>query len=171
MESIADTKTETKFPARSQFGVTGVNSPSCSLTIRKRARLSSRLRESHYENTLSLVCRGNRGGTFYCVDTQTGKRTSLQTANEDEARQLLESRNNAARQPAMNLQIAQVYLQHGDPALSARTWQNVMEQIDRHQIRRTLYCAGRHAIRDKAFDLLRQRKLIETTAEHFSGTC
>ena len=76
-----------------------------------------------------LIRRGTRGGMFYCVDTKTGKRTSLQTANEDEARQLMESRNNADRQPAMNLQIAQVYLQHGDPALSARTWQNVMEQI------------------------------------------
>ena len=41
----------------------------------------------------------------------------------------MESRNNADRQPAMNLQIAQVYLQHGNPALSARTWQNVMDQI------------------------------------------
>ena len=29
----------------------------------------------------------------------------------------------------MNLQIAQVYLQHGDPALATRTWQQVMEQI------------------------------------------
>jgi hypothetical protein len=76
-----------------------------------------------------LIRRGTRGGMFYCVDTKTGKRASLQTANEDEARQLVESRNNADRQPAMNLQIAQVYLQHGDPALSARTWQNVMEQI------------------------------------------
>jgi hypothetical protein len=54
-----------------------------------------------------LIRRGTRGGTFYCVDTKTGKRTSLQTANEDEARQLMESRNNADRQPAMNLQIAQ----------------------------------------------------------------
>ena len=32
-------------------------------------------------------------------------------------------------QPAMNLQIAQVYLQHGDPTMSRRTWQNVMERI------------------------------------------
>ena len=63
---------------------------------------------------------------FYCVDTKTGKRTSLQTANEDEARQLMESRNNADRQPAMNLQIAQVYLQHGNPrcrpALGRTSW-------------------------------------------------
>ncbi len=26
-----------------------------------------------------LICRGIRGGAYYCVDTRTGKRTSLQT--------------------------------------------------------------------------------------------
>jgi integrase len=116
-----------------------------------------------------LIRRGTRGGMFYCVDTKTGKRTSLQTANEDEARQLMKSRNNADRQPAMNLQIAQVYLQHGDPALSARTWQNVMEQIVAVKSGETLL-RWQAAIRDKAFDLLRHRKLIETTAEHFLTT-
>ena len=60
---------------------------------------------------------------YYCVDAKTGKRTSLQTSNEDESRQLVDTKNLAARQPAMNLQIAQVYLQHGDPALAGRTWQ------------------------------------------------
>ncbi|MEI2725039.1 MAG: hypothetical protein V9H26_16430 [Verrucomicrobiota bacterium] len=42
---------------------------------------------------------------------------------------LLHVKNEAVHQPAMNLQIAQVYLQHGDPALATRTWQQVMEQI------------------------------------------
>jgi len=68
-----------------------------------------------------LISHGKRGGTFYCVDTHTGKHTSLQTSNADRARQLVETKNQAARQPAMNLQIAQVYLMHGDPALTART--------------------------------------------------
>lgn len=72
-----------------------------------------------------LIRRGTRGGTFYYVDTKTGKRTSLQTSNENEARQLIETKNNAERQPAMNLQIAQVYLQHGDD------WLQVLENPDR----------------------------------------
>ena len=42
---------------------------------------------------------------------------------------LLHAKNEAALEPAMNLQIAQVYLEHGDPALSSRTWQHVMEQM------------------------------------------
>ena len=32
-----------------------------------------------------LTSRGIRGGMFYCVDKITGKRTSLQTTNKDEA--------------------------------------------------------------------------------------
>ena len=38
----------------------------------------------------------------------------------------------------MNLQIAQVYLMHGDPALTARTWQNVMEQMSELKSENTL---------------------------------
>jgi hypothetical protein len=33
-----------------------------------------------------LIRRGNRSGAFYCVDTKTGKRTSLRKANEDAAK-------------------------------------------------------------------------------------
>jgi hypothetical protein len=40
-----------------------------------------------------LVYRGIRGGMYYCVDKNTGKRTSLYTANEDAARQIVEAKN------------------------------------------------------------------------------
>lgn len=113
-----------------------------------------------------LIRRGTRGGMFYCVDTHTGKRTSLQTSDEAEARQLVETKNQAARQPAMNLQIAQVYLQHSDEAMSSRTWQNVMEQIVSLKSGETRL-RWEAAARDKALDMIRHRKLIETVAEHF----
>jgi len=113
-----------------------------------------------------LIRRGMRGGIFYCVDTHTGKRTSLQTSDEEAARQLVETKNQAVRQPAMNLQIAQVFLQHGDPALAARTWQTVMEQIVSLKSGET-HLRWEAAIRDKAMDVIRHRKLIETVAEHF----
>jgi len=35
-----------------------------------------------------LTHRGIRGDRFYCVDTTTGKRTSLRTTNEEAARQI-----------------------------------------------------------------------------------
>jgi len=66
----------------------------------------------------------------------------------------------------MNLQIAQVYLQHGDPSLTARTWQNVMDLMADSKSGSTSK-RWQSAIRDAAFDAIRNRKLIETTAEHF----
>ena len=107
-----------------------------------------------------------RSGVFYCEDTTTGKQTSLRTRDRADALRLLHTKNEAAHQPAMNLQIAQVYLQHGDPAMATRTWQDVMAQIvttkrGKNQQR------WQSAIKNKALDIIRKRKLIETTAEHF----
>ncbi len=56
-----------------------------------------------------LIRRGVRNGAFYCVDTKTGKRTSLRTGNEDEARQIVDAKNQALRQPVLNMQIAKAY--------------------------------------------------------------
>ena len=70
-----------------------------------------------------LIRRGNRHGAFYCVDTRTGKRTSLDTSIEDEAQQIIQAKNQAERQPIINLQIARAYLMASDPNVASRTWQ------------------------------------------------
>ena len=107
-----------------------------------------------------------RSGVFYCEDTTTRKQTSLRTRDRADALRLLHIKNEAAHQPAMNLQIAQVYLQHGDPAMATRTWQMVMEQIVTTK-RGSTQVRWQSAIKDKALDALRQRRLIETQPEHF----
>jgi len=107
-----------------------------------------------------------RSGVFYCEDTTTGKQTSLRTREKADAVRLLHVKNEATHQPAMNLQIAQVYLQHGDPAMSTRTWQMVMDQIVTTKHGNT-QARWQSAIKDKAMDVLRHRKLIETLPEHF----
>jgi len=107
-----------------------------------------------------------RSGIFYCEDTTTGKQTSLRTRDREDAKRLLHVKNEAVHQPAMNLQIAQVYLQHGDPALATRTWQEVLAQITATKSGSTQR-RWQIASRDKAFDIIRDRKLIETTSEHF----
>jgi integrase len=66
----------------------------------------------------------------------------------------------------MNLQIAQVYLHHSDPSLAGRTWQQVMEAIVSMKTASTRE-RWKYAMGDKAFDLIRHRKLLETTGEHF----
>jgi len=70
------------------------------------------------------IRRGIRGNGFYCVDTRTGKRTSLNTTDQDAAKQLVEAKNIAERQPSLNLQIAKAYLAGTDNGLSTRTWQD-----------------------------------------------
>jgi len=107
-----------------------------------------------------------RSGIFYCEDTSTGKQTSLRTRDRADADRLLAAKNEAVHLPAMNLQIAQVYLQHGDPALATRTWQDVMTQIAASKSGVT-QSRWQTAIKDKALDDLRNRRLIETSAEHF----
>jgi hypothetical protein len=70
-----------------------------------------------------------RGQVFYCQDTATGKQESLKTRNPAEAKSFLAANNEAVRQPAMNLQMAQIYLRHADPTMAARTWQHVMPVV------------------------------------------
>jgi hypothetical protein len=76
-----------------------------------------------------LIRRGIRGNKFYCVDTSTGKRTSLGTANEDDAKQVVAAKNNSERQPVLNLQIAKAYLAGSDTGMTTRTWQNAIESL------------------------------------------
>ena len=111
-----------------------------------------------------LTRRGIRGNKFYCVDTTTGKRTSLGTTNEDEARQIIEARNNSERQPVLNLQIAKAYLAGTDNGIATRTWQQAIESLAS-----TKQGANQHrwktAAKDKAFVPLMPRIIIETPGE------
>jgi hypothetical protein len=76
-----------------------------------------------------LIRRRLRGGAFYCVDTKTGKRTSLSTSDKDEAQQIIQAKNQAERQPMLNLQIAKAYLAGSDSSISGRTWQQALEAL------------------------------------------
>jgi integrase len=111
-----------------------------------------------------LIRRGNRGGAFYCVDNETGQRSSLGAIAEDEARQIVEAKNQARRQPMLNLQIAKAYLAGTDTAITTRTWQQAIEALidtkhDANQIR------WRQVLKDPALTALWSRVIIETTGE------
>src|ERR1043166_2034860 len=76
-----------------------------------------------------LIRRNIRGGKFYSVDTLTGKRTSLRNPNHDEARQIVLAKNQALRQPVLNLNIAKAYLAGSESGIATRTWQNAFDAI------------------------------------------
>jgi integrase len=107
-----------------------------------------------------------RKSVFYAFDNTTKTFESLKTKDRAEAERLLMALNEAGRQPAMNLGLARVYLKHSDPMVAQRTWQHVFDEIIKLKSGPT-QCRWRVAAKDKAFDLIRSRLLIETQAEHF----
>jgi hypothetical protein len=105
-----------------------------------------------------------RSGVFYSEDTVTGKQTSLRTKIKAEAGVLLNAKNESARQPNLNLQLARTYLSASDPEATQRTWQDVMDEMESHGNPSTkTRCAC--AMRSKAFDTIRLAPLIQTKAE------
>jgi hypothetical protein len=72
-----------------------------------------------------------RAGVYYSEDTVTRKQHSLRTKDEAEALTLLHSKNEAHRQPVLNLQIARTYLTAVDPEVAKRTWQTAMDELTR----------------------------------------
>src|SRR5580698_7102012 len=105
-----------------------------------------------------------RGGVFYIQDTTTGKQTSLRTRDETEAKSLINARNEAMRQPVLNLHLARAYLTASDPAFVERTWQTVMEQLQSRgkDSSRERYVS---VFKSPSFNGLRNKKILETTAD------
>jgi hypothetical protein len=111
----------------------------------------------------------NRAGVFYSEDTTTGKQHSLRTKDEAEALAILHSKNEAHRQPVLNLQIARTYLTATDPEVARRTWQTAMDELTKTKGDTTRH---RHetAMKDKAFDIIRNLPILETQSAHFLKT-
>ena len=111
-----------------------------------------------YGNDLFVA---NSGG-----GTTTGQQLSLRTKDEAEAHTLLHSKNEAHRQPVLNLHIARTYLTATDPEVARRTWQVPMDEMTKTKTGSTRH---RHevAMKDKAFDLIRNLPILETHSAHF----
>jgi len=106
-----------------------------------------------------------RAGVFYYEDRQTRKQISLRTRDRAEALTLLHAKNESARQPVLNLQLARVYLAASDTQVATRTWQTVLDEIIRTKTgaNQERWIAS---AKSKQFDALRSRTLIETQPEH-----
>ncbi len=104
-------------------------------------------------------------GIFFLEDRATKQQESLRTRIKEAAIRILHARNEAYQQPAINLQIARAYLMVSDPLIVKRTWQHVMDEIVKTKQGPTRV-RWETAIKDKAFDLIRELVLLETQAEH-----
>src|ERR1700722_1089129 len=111
-----------------------------------------------------LTYRGVRGGMFYYFDKKIGKRFSLGTRDEAEAKQLVEAKNIAERQPTLNMQIAKAYIAGSDTGVKTRTWREAMEALTntKHGANKERW---QRVAKDKALALLLDGIVIETQGE------
>jgi integrase len=107
-----------------------------------------------------------RGRKFYCEDTVTRKQESLRTNDRAEALTLLHSKNESFRQPALNVQIAKVYLSASDSGITTRTWQHALDALLETKQGSTQE-RWKRAARESTLDHIRNKLIIETQAEHF----
>src|ERR1051326_8785108 len=105
-----------------------------------------------------------RGAVYYSQDRNTGEQKSLRTRDEGEARTLIQTKNNAANLPLLNLTMARTYLAAIDPKLVSRTWADVMERFCScpHTATRMRH---QRVVRTKPMQFLKNKRLIETTAD------
>ena len=100
----------------------------------------------------------------YYFDRKLDKRLNLGTRYEAEAKQLIEAKNIAKRQPTLNLQIAKAYIAGSDNGVKTRTWREAMEALTNNKPRAKKECWQRVA-KDRALALLRDMVFIETQGE------
>lgn len=82
------------------------------------------------KNRFTLFRRGN---VFYFEDRETKLQKSLCTQKLDEARKIVQAKNDAVNQPMMNLVMAKSFLAAQDLKLVTRTWEDVVERFNDRQ--------------------------------------
>ncbi len=107
-----------------------------------------------------------RGELYYLQDGATGKQQSLQTRSRTVAERLWRARNEATAAPQLNMALARVYLSANDPRMLARTWQEVIEEFCSRGKPPT-QALRRRKVRHRAYDAIRRKPLVETTAADF----
>ena len=110
-----------------------------------------------------LYRRGN--GTYYAEERETGARESLGTKDPSEAENLLHAKNASFVQPALNREMAKVYMRGQDPRFCERTWQDVAEIIDAAYEGSTKKRFAKF-VKSEPMSVLKKVKLIDTTADH-----
>jgi integrase len=107
-----------------------------------------------------------RGGVYYAENNSTGEQKILRTRDRHEAKRLLDAYNSTST--ALNLELGRVYLRAADPKLASRTWQTAMNELSSHGQEATQERCKRE-MNSKAFDSIRKKTIIETTAEELKA--
>jgi len=106
------------------------------------------------------------GKVWWCQDTETGKRESLGTKDKNEARRLLDAKNQPHNYAGFHVQMARTHLLVSDPKAVTRTWQDVMDTIISQKSGATKIRWER-AAKSKAFDSIRELVVSNSKADEF----
>jgi integrase len=108
--------------------------------------------------------RKDRGGMFYLFHKATKVVTSLETTDEEEAKRLLNTNNDASNNCVLNRQLAAVFIRNSEPSLATRTWAEAMTELCSHGQERSQKRCKRE-MDSKAYDLIRKKLIANTTAD------
>lgn len=124
--------------------------------------------ENSMKNRYRMYIRGKHSGgkVWWCQDNQTGKRESLQTRDKNEARRLLDLKNEPHNHAGYHAQMARTHLLVSDPQAVSRTWQMVMDAIISQKTGATK-ARWERAAKSKAFDSIRNLVVASTRADEF----
>ncbi len=106
------------------------------------------------------------GEVWWCQNNESGKRESLHTKDEAEARSLLAIRNQPHQSAAFHLQSARTHLSESKSKGANRTWQMVMDAIVNSKHGSTKIRWER-AIKCKSFNHIRNLVVFESDSEDF----
>jgi hypothetical protein len=107
-----------------------------------------------------------RNGVFYLQDSQTFHRESLHTGDRRQAERIRSAREDAAQNPNLGIALAKAYLSNRDPQITKRTWQDVLDEFASKGQPQT-QAHRRRVSKAKPFNLIRDRKILETSADEF----
>jgi integrase len=105
-------------------------------------------------------------GTYYDFDNLTGQQFTLKTKDSDVAQELLQTRNEANREPLLNRQKGIAYLECADPQVKERTWQDVMDDLVQMK-RGSNRERWDRVVRQEVFTSIRNQLVYATHPEHF----
>jgi hypothetical protein len=105
-------------------------------------------------------------GVYFIQDRLAKKHESLRTKDGVQAERLFNARNQAAEQPTLNLSLAKAYLSASSPERVNRTWQDVLQAMEKNYQDETL-CRFRKLMRSGPLACLLKLTLVYTNSSHF----
>jgi integrase len=136
------------------------------LILRELGLFSGHKQKPKMKNTYKLFQRKKK---WYLETITTRKRKSLRTESKEEAEKILKHLNYAKNESALSFVIAKEILRTADSNYALRTWQNVFEGFSNQGSDSTKERKKRAFRRGGRFESIREKLLIETSAEDFDG--